>query len=185
MQKCSMALKIKRWKQVSAKTLGKNAYFDYVLETYVLPNGKRVEYYAVRKPHAANMVGVLDDGRVILVKQYRALFNKISLEIPGGGGGERERPKTIARREFEEETGYHPGAVREIGTWATDNSLMDEVIHTFLLTKLKKGKKMHDAVEETELVLMTPDEVDRAIADGTIWHGQSIVSWHLAKPYLI
>ena len=175
---------LKKWKRLSSNVLGKNKFFNYVLEKWRLPNGHEVDYYCVRKEHAANMVGVLDDGRVVLVRQYRALFDRVSLELPGGAGGKREAPARVAKREFYEETGYKAGKVKELGVWAPDSSIMDEAIHTFLLTELKKGKKVHDPEEQTELVLMTPAEVDRAIESGNIWHGQSIVAWHLARKFL-
>lgn len=175
---------LKKWKRTSSKVLGKNKFFNYVLETWRLPNGREVEYHCVRKEHAANMVGILDDGRVVLVHQYRALFDRMSLELPGGAGGKREAPAKVAKREFFEETGYKATRAQEIGVWAPDSSIMDEAIHTFLLTGLKKGKKVHDPEEQTELVLMTPEEVDHAIASGKIWHGQSIVAWQLARRFL-
>lgn len=176
---------IKKWQRLSSKVQGHNIYFDYVLEKYRLPDGQIVDYYCLRKEHAANMVGVTDDGKVVLVRQYRALFDRVSLELPGGGGGKKERPVTVAKREFFEETGYRASQAKEIGVWATDSSIMDEAVHTFLLTGLKKGKKVHDPEEQTELVFMTPEEVDRAIASGKIWHGQSIVAWHLARPHVV
>ena len=176
---------IKKWKRTSRHVLGHNVYFNYVLEKYRLPNGRKVDYYAIRKEHAANMVGVTDDCKVVLVRQYRALFGRVSLELPCGGGGKKERPVTIAKREFFEETGYRASRALEIGVWATDSSIMDEAVHTFLLTGLKKDKKIYDANEHTELVLMTPSKIDAAIADCTIWNGQSIVAWHLARPYIL
>lgn len=176
---------IKKWKRTSSEVIDQNPYFTYRLDRFTIPGGKEGKWWWIEKRHCVNGVGVTKDGKVVLVDQYRPLFNRVSLEFVAGMVEEKEGPEAAMRREFTEESGFKAKEVRLVGTWATNSSMTNEVVHTYLVSGLTAGKKQHQDEEQTEVVLMTPAQVDRAIATGKIWQAQSIVAWHLARPHLM
>ena len=61
----------------------------------------------IRHKGAAAVVPVTDDGRILMVRQYRNALERYTLEIPAGALDAEDEPGlTCASRELEEETGY-------------------------------------------------------------------------------
>ena len=82
------------------------AITKYYKDTVQLPNGKTAIYDFVGHNGAAAAVAVLDDGRLLMVSQYRNALDRFTLEIPAGGLNPDEPTIKAAAREVEEETGY-------------------------------------------------------------------------------
>ena len=94
----------------------------------------------------AGIVGVTDDGRLLLVEQYRPALDRSVIELPAGlagdhPGAEDEQTITAARRELEEETGYTCRDMTPLATGAASAGLCDEIISLFHATGLSK---VHD-----------------------------------------
>src|SRR5438034_7235645 len=85
------------------------------VDTVELPNGKTARREIVRHSGAVAIVPIDQDGRVIMVRQYRHAAGRILLEIPAGTLGKAEDPDLCAVRELQEETGYKPGHLQKIG----------------------------------------------------------------------
>ena len=85
--------------------------FDVVLEKVTLPNGMTKDREVVRHPGAAAMVPLLDDGKVVLIKQYRHAVGEFLWEIPAGTLEPGEKAVECARRELVEETGYEASSL--------------------------------------------------------------------------
>ena len=81
----------------------------YYKDTVKLPNGKTAIYDFVGHNGAAAAVAVLDDGRLLMVSQYRNALDRFTIEIPAGGLEPGEPTIKAAAREVEEETGYTCG----------------------------------------------------------------------------
>ncbi|MCS6767372.1 MAG: NUDIX hydrolase [Candidatus Nitrosocaldus sp.] len=110
---------------------------------------------------------ILDDGRVILERQYRHAVGKELIEIPAGKVEEGESIEGCAQRELMEETGYRAGRLEYMGRCYMTPGYCNELIHFFIATELEKapGTTM-DEDEEIELVIMSVDEaISKALAN--------------------
>ncbi|MEH7664858.1 NUDIX hydrolase, partial [Bacillus velezensis] len=98
-------------KHLEEKTLAKKKLYDgkvidLYLEDVELPNGKTSKREIVKHPGAVAVLAVTEEGKIILVNQFRKPLERTIVEIPAGKLEEGEEPEHTALRELEEETGY-------------------------------------------------------------------------------
>ncbi|MBW1859931.1 MAG: NUDIX hydrolase [Deltaproteobacteria bacterium] len=149
--------------------------FDVVLEKVTLPNGVVKNREIVRHPGAAAMVPILDDGNVVLIKQYRHAVGQFVWEIPAGTLEPEEGPLACARRELVEETGYEAATFHKLTEIWPAPGYTDEHIHIFLATGLTKAEQK---LEDDEVLETQPTPIDTAIGmirTGEIQDGKTIV----------
>lgn len=111
--------------------------FNVDVDSVRLPNGREMELELVHHRGAAAVVPVLEDGTVLLVRQYRYATGGWLLEIPAGKLDGGESPETCAAREAEEEVGYRPGKLEPLGWIWTTPGFADEKIWLYLATDLQ------------------------------------------------
>lgn len=128
-------------------------------ERYALPDGRRVALDAVRVPAVAYIVPLLDDGRVVLIRQYRPIVGTVIWELPAGTIEAGEAPEACARRELVEEAGYEAGRLESLGEALADPGLTDERIHLFVARDLREAPRALDA---DELIEVSPVPLARA-----------------------
>lgn len=174
---------MKKWEKLSEEVLHKNPWWTYKHDKFKLPNGKEGDYYYFDNPGGSMMVPILDDGRIILVKQYRYLFDKDGIEFCVGGIEEGRTPEETARVELEEEIGYQ-GDFKFIGEFASSQGFSKELIRVFLVANLQKVKSHPEETEEIEILFRTPEEIDKMIESNEIWGGETMAAWAMARKYL-
>jgi len=151
------------------------------------PDGKPFDRFVVRHPGAVTVVPVHDDGRVTLVRQYRAAVDALVLELPAGTldkGG--EEPEAAARRELVEEVGLEASDWELlIGTWNTPG-VSDQHTLIYLATGLSACPTQPEGVEEGFMTIETIllDEVDALVADGSLKDETTVLGLYLARQRL-
>lgn len=134
--------------------------FNVALEKVTLPNGVIKDREVIRHPGAAAMVPLLDDGNVVLVKQYRHAVNNYLWEIPAGTLEPDEEPMACAERELVEETGYEATNFDKLTEILPAPGYTDEHIHIFLATGLTLAEQR---LEDDEVLTVQPTPFDKAI----------------------
>jgi len=175
---------LQKWQKLSSEVFHENKWWQGIHDRFRLPNGKEGDYFYMDTPGAVMIIAVDDNGKILLHRQYRYLFDKVSLELPCGGIKPSQTVEEAALAELAEETGYSAKKLEKIGQFATANALMNEVGHVFLAQDLELSDAKKDETEDFESVRLTPEEIDEAIKTGEIWCGFTIIGWTLAKPYL-
>ena len=125
--------------------------------TVRLPNGTTTDREIVVHPEVIAVLPVLDDGRIVLVRQFRKAAERVLLEVPAGGVDDGETPEEAVRREMIEETGYRVGSVKKLSSFYTSPGFTTELMHLYEARNLEPG----EATEETDqidVVLLTPEE---------------------------
>lgn len=153
----------------------KGKIFDVAVERVTLPNGATKNREVVRHPGAAAMVPLLDDGTVVLVKQYRHAVGEFVWEIPAGTLEPDEDSVTCARRELTEEIGYKAEHLDKITEILPAPGYTDERIHIFVATGLSLAEQ---SLEDDEVLEVEPVPIQRAvemIRQGKIQDAKSIV----------
>ena len=120
------------------------------------------------------VVVVDDEGRIVMVKQFRRPVNKTLLEIPAGGVEDGEDPKECARRELQEEIGYIPGKLQSLGGFYAAPGYCTEYLHLFLATQLTESRLAAEDTDEIEVVRIPVSEVRAMIDSGHICDAKSI-----------
>ncbi|MGP1310114.1 MAG: NUDIX hydrolase [Phycisphaerales bacterium] len=168
---------------VSTRTLARGAKFDFV-EAAVRRDGPRAGEHTrqfVRHPGAVVIVPVLDDGRLVLIRSYRAAVNETIFEFPAGTLEPGEPPATTAGRELIEETGYEARTIVPLGEFLTSPGLSDERMHAFAATGLTHvGQDLEDN-EDIEVVPTPADEVFAMLRDGRLVDAKSMLALLLAQ----
>lgn len=165
---------------LSSETVFHGHLIDLRKDTVRLPNGKGAEREVVVHPEVVAMLPVLDDGRLVLVRQYREAVGEILLEVPAGGIDGGETPEEAARREMKEETGYAVGSMDLLSTFYSSPGFCTEKMYLYGLHGLTPG----DATEENdqiEVVLMTPEEAWDAVERGEVADAKSILALALHR----
>jgi ADP-ribose pyrophosphatase len=122
---------------------------DIYKDTMELPNGKQEEWdFVSHRKGAAAVVPVTDDGKILMVRQYRNAIERYTLEIPAGSrDSTSEDTKVCAVRELEEETGYRSDDITFLISLKTTVAFCDEFIDVYLAKNLKPGKQHLDEGE--------------------------------------
>lgn len=153
---------------IKKELLCKDNFLTWNLLEVELPDGSRSKRNLIEHPGAAAILPILDDGKILLVKQYRKAIESETLEIPAGKLDKGEAPEVCAKRELEEETGYKAKNIEYLGKIATAPGFCNEIIHLYKATGLTKGEKHTDEDEFTENILVTMDELKKMIKEGEI-----------------
>jgi ADP-ribose pyrophosphatase len=110
--------------------------FSVEVDKRRFPNGREHEVVIVRHPPSVVLVPVEGDGRVVLIKQYRAPLDRLTWEFPAGSLDPGEKAEDAARRECEEEIGRVPQQVERLGTWYPTPGYCDEEMIFFRVSRL-------------------------------------------------
>ena len=103
--------------------------FSVEVDRHRFPDGREREVAIVRHPPSVVILPVQDDGRVILIRQYRASVGRELWEVPAGSVDPGESPDAAVARECEEEIGLVPGRVERIrGLFPTPGFCNEELI---------------------------------------------------------
>ena len=132
-------------------------YKGTLLEVYQdivgLPNGNSAAWDVIDHKGAAAVIPVMDDGRILMVRQYRHAIGRYTLEIPAGGRNSRdEKTEDAAHRELEEETGRRAGSPDDLEFLIrvdTTVAFCDEEIDIFVA---HNPQKSHQHLDEDEVI---------------------------------
>ncbi|MGL5767058.1 MAG: NUDIX domain-containing protein [Sarcina sp.] len=155
-------------KTISSKVLCEENFLRWNLLEVELPDGTISKRNVIEHPGAAAIIPVFDNGKILLVKQYRKAIESETLEIPAGKLDKDENPKVCAKRELEEETGFKARNIEYLGKIATAAGFCNEIIYLYKATGLVKGEKHTDDDEFTENVIMSLEEMKEKIKSGEI-----------------
>ena len=146
-------------------------------EKIQMPTGKIAEWELIKHPGAAAVIPVTDEGKIIMVRQYRNAADDYTLEIPAGCFDEPfEDPKACALRELEEETGQWASELDFLFKFYSSIGICDEVIHVFVARNLTLRNQKLDEDEYVELEQYSVDELIRMIFNGEIVDSKTISS---------
>jgi ADP-ribose pyrophosphatase len=145
------------------------------------PGGVTGTREVVRQTGSVAALPVLDDGRIVLVRQYRYAVSNFVWELPAGRRDPSESPEAGARRELEEEVGLRAASLEPISTFWTTPGFCDEVMHLFRATGLESIPARPEADERIEPGTFTLDEAMAMVTRGEIREGKTLVALLLER----
>ena len=163
-----------------SKEIFNGRIFTVKLERLRLDDGKEIEMELVRHPGAAAVVPVREDGRVVLIRQYRYTIDSYIWEVPAGKFEDNEDSEICAAREMEEEVGYRAGEIVKLGSILTTPGFSDERIDIFLARNLTKVERRLEPDEFINVVDVPLDEALEMIASGVIEDAKTVIALLLA-----
>ena len=152
------------------------------LERLALPNGAIMEEFHRLESRPWTAVVALDEqGRLLMVDQYRRGLDGISRELPAGIIEPGETPLAAARRELLEETGHEAERWTELATLSPEPFRSNSRAHLFVArgARLVAAQKL-DATEELTVHLVPIAEALAAAEQGGIVHGTHVAALLLA-----
>lgn len=161
-------------KQVSSELIYDGKVVHLYKDEIELPDGKSGMREYIKHIGAACVVPVTDDGRVIVVRQYRYPFSSVLTEIPAGKlDSKDEDPLEAVKRELREETGASAEKLVPLGEYYPTCAYSDEVIHMYLASGLSFGERDLDEDEFINVEAVPMEELVRDIMDGKIKDGKT------------
>ncbi|MGN0366467.1 MAG: NUDIX hydrolase [Suilimivivens sp.] len=168
---------MEEFKRLSRDLIAHGAIIDYYQDTIRVPNGNIAKWDFIQHKGAAAVVPVDDEGRLIMVKQYRNALERYTLEIPAGGLQTAKEPALDAAvRELEEETGYKAEHVELLISIYTTVAFCNEKIDIYLATGLTPGKQHLDEDEYVQVGAYTVEELTKMIFAGEIQDSKTVAA---------
>jgi len=133
--------------------------FRVVDQKLELPSGLRQHWALVEHGGATAIAAVGEDGRLLVVRQFRPAAGDWIVELPAGRLDPGEAPLAAAQREFEEETGHRASQWKQLATFLPAPGFCSEVMHLFEARELEAvpgGGLAYDQDEEIEVLWMHP-----------------------------
>lgn len=163
-----------REQTVSRTDLLQGHFLHVVRDTVRLPSGRDATREYVLHPGAVMVIGLLDDGQVVLERQYRHPMGQVMLEFPAGKLDAGEGSRACAERELREETGYRAREWAFAGRLSPTVAYSDEIIDIWFARGLTAGDRQLDEGEFLDVISATPQAVLEACRDGAIIDGKSV-----------
>lgn len=171
---------IKKWKTLSSEYVFRRPWLTARRDKVQLPNGViNDEFYILEYPTWVNVLAVTEDGKYVMVEQFRQGLGDVFTELCAGVVEEGEDPETAARRELEEETGYTGGEWELLSVISGNPSVTNNLTYCFLARGVRPTTTQHlDSTEDIAVKLLTHeelvemmerDEMKQALMAAPIW----------------
>ena len=159
---------------VSREEILRGHFLHAVRETVNLPDGSQAVREFILHPGAVMVIPLLDDGRIVLERQYRHPIGRAMVEFPAGKLERGEDRLACARRELQEETGYtarewaHAGVLHPVISYST------EFIDIWFARGLTPGPRNLDQGEFLDVLTATPQELLALCRDGAVTDAKTL-----------
>lgn len=165
--------------RVGRELVHKGVIIDLNRDTMKLPDGRTEYFDFIYHKGAAAVMPVLDDGRILMVRQYRNAIDDYTLEIPAGGKNSVDEPTLdCAHRELEEETGYYTEKenVELLISLYTTVAFCNEKIDIYVAKNLVKTAQHLDDDEYINVESYSVDELCNLVFEGKIVDAKTIAA---------
>ena len=157
-----------REERISGEDIYGGIFLNMKRDRVSLPDGQEAVREYLTHPGADAILAILDDGRILLERQYRYPIAKVCMEIPAGKLDPNEDPLVCAQRELEEETGYSASKWSYVRRIHPVISYSTEFIDIYLAEGLQPGKSRLDEEEFLDVFAAPLDEILAWVEQGVI-----------------
>ncbi len=178
---------MKKWKTLKTEVLFESQFAKFRRESCELGDGRVMpSYYILDLKDWVNVVALTQEGKVILVRQYRHAAQQVTLEIPGGAIDRADlSPEVAARRELLEETGYEAGELLYSTFHLPNPALQTNKMWTCVFDScIKKADPQWDEFEEIEVDIVSKEELNELVLSNQINHSLILASLFIAWPII-
>lgn len=151
------------------------------LDTVEIPGKGYQKREIVEHGGAVGIVGLTEDKKLILVKQFRKPIEKVIWELPAGKLEIGENPKECAIRELKEETGYSAENIKLIHKFFTSAGFSNEKLYIYLATGLIKGDTHFDEDEFLDIFEVDFNEAYDLVLNNEVEDAKTSIGILLAK----
>lgn len=163
------------FKRLDRQLIAKGSIIDYYQDIMQVPNGNTARWDFIEHKGAAAVVAVREDGKLLMVRQYRNALERETLEIPAGGLNERIEPTDkAAMRELSEETGYTCDKVELLTSIYTTVAFCNEKIDIYVARNLRPGEQHLDEDEFINVEAYSVEELKQMIFECKIQDSKTI-----------
>jgi ADP-ribose pyrophosphatase len=159
---------------VDRSELLRGHFLHVVRDTVRLPDGTQATREFVLHPGAVMVIALLDDGQLVLERQYRHPMQRVMIEFPAGKLDPGEGSLACAHRELFEETGYRAREWAFAGHHAPTIAYSDEVIDIWFARGLSQGERRLDAGEFLDVITATPAQLLTWCRSGEVTDGKTL-----------
>ncbi|MBC7418430.1 MAG: NUDIX hydrolase, partial [Pedobacter sp.] len=169
-------------KKIASKYLVREKWATLRVDTVELQGGAiKDDYYVLEYPNWVNAIALTEEGKIIMVRQYRHAADIVSLEIPGGVIDDDESPEFAIKRELKEETGYTFKTCKLVAELYPNPATSSNKTFTYLLTGGVKTDEQH--LDEHEILnveeyalgeiktLIKENKIAQALHVAALWYG--------------
>ncbi len=164
------------YKRLKRDLVQKGSIIDYYKDTIEINGGKQTTFDFINHKGASAMIPVDQDGKILMVRQYRNAVDSYTLEIPAGGLNPGEDNLTCAIRECEEETGYKAGEVHHLIDVYTTVAFSNEKIAIYYTTGITPTKQNLDEDEFVTIEHHSLDDLTKMILNCEIPDAKTVAA---------
>ena len=157
--------------------------FDVWEEEVSWPNGKSTKQSWIDHNPTVAIVAINDKNEFLLIKQYRSAVKKNLLEIPAGGVDPGEDAETAVKREMQEETGYLPQNLENLGGYYLAPGYSTEYLYLYLVSDLVPSRLVAEDTEGINVVRVPVSQIRKLLRSGRICDGKSIAGLYMFLEY--
>ena len=147
---------------------------DVRVDEVRLDDGRAATRELVTVAEAVLVLPLLDDGRMVFIRQFRKGIGAELLELPAGKLDPGEERESAARRELAEETGYRCASLEYLGPIHTSPGFCNEVIHIYRARGLEHVGQHTDEDERIEVEILSAEEVSELLTEGRITDAKTL-----------
>ncbi|MBL8350905.1 MAG: NUDIX hydrolase [Burkholderiaceae bacterium] len=162
-------------RKLSGEQVWRGRFLDVRCDTIVQRDGHTATREYIVHPGAVMVVPLLDDGRLVLERQFRYPLGRVLLEFPAGKIDPGESIQVCAERELAEETGYLASEWARACAIHNACAYSDEAIEIWFARGLRLGERRLDAGELIDVCLMTEAELDALAGRGELTDVKTLV----------
>ena len=164
-------------KRLNRELKFKGKIIDFYQDTIEVDGNHTVIWDFIKHKGAAAVVPVTEDGKILMVRQYRNALDRYTLEIPAGALDAEDEPgRDCAARELEEEAGYRSDDLEWLITLRTTVAFCNERIEVYVAKNLIPSKQHLDEDEFIDLKAYSLDELKEKIFNGEIEDAKTVAS---------
>jgi len=168
-------------KEIKRKMLYKGHLINLREDVVKTAAGKESRREIVEHPGAVAIIAITNDDEIILIQQFRKAAEQVLIEIPAGVPDKGEKEEEAARRELEEETGYHAKKVKKIWEGYVTPGYSDECLKYYLAQDMIETKQRLDGDEAIDVMLVDIEAAVDLVKTGKIIDNKTAIGIWLAS----